>query len=355
MSATFSPSNTRDIIIGSILVALCQLFIGTNDAIVKSCGLGESQILFSRYSIQLCLAIIWWNFRKDKPMHFNWYGDTPYIPNVWLRGFTYFMAILTGYFTIYRLPLGDAFCIFYQAPIWTVFIARIYLKEQLPNLWVLIPSVLLTSSGIVLITQPHFLFSMLSIKYYESLNIIGVIVACVSSLCWVFSSILVRTAVKAHFLQIELVSSIQAVLIWTPLFTLIDFLWIHEDTFNGNGWIFDGNAIISMFCVGVFGFVGMALFVMGYQYGDATKVAWLEYINIIITMLYQTFLFNDIPNVYELCGTIMVFIGSILPLFHECFKKYHQQIVPYQAVDMDSEFLYDEEENEQENKDAVAI
>jgi hypothetical protein len=40
-------------------------------------------------------------------------------------------------------------------------------------------------------------------------------------------------------------------------------------------WSLDG--LLAMTIIGVFSFFGMMLTVIGYQFGDATKVAWMEY------------------------------------------------------------------------------
>eukprot|EP01084_Bolivina_argentea_P014901 27875_1 len=315
-------SISRGIIIGSLCVACAQLFFSINDTIIKLSGLyslPESQILFSRYSIQLLLSIIWWNCpcRKNKKTHKHWHGDEPYIKNIWLRGFAYFICTLTDYYAMYLLPLGDASCIFLQGPLWIVFIAHIFLKEQLPKLIIFVPSLILTLIGIILIIQPTFLLQLIQSDNYEQLDTVGVICQTVAMFGWVIGGILVRTAVNTHFLQLEMANSVQSVFIWIPLCVVFDKLFINNDLFHRNGWLFDIRSIFITSSVGIFGFAAMALLVIGYQYGEATKVAWLEYINIVIRFIIQIYIFQDTPNKYEIIGASMVLVGCMLPVLYE--------------------------------------
>ena len=71
---------------------------------------------------------------------------------------------------------------------------------------------------------------------------------------------------------------------------------------------------------GVCGFIAVALSTVGYQYGTATMVSWLEYVNIPIGFIYQGLIFGDIPNEYEIIGGILVTIACLIIPFDQLYK-----------------------------------
>eukprot|EP01083_Nonionella_stella_P081364 224084_1 len=333
----YNPSSSKYVIIGSLLVFVSQWCWGTMEALIKLCDLPESQILISRYLIQLIYAVIWWNLGIGRNKTIRWYGDNKrYIINIWLRGFLYFLCLLFGYYGLLRIPVGDELAIFCQAPLWTVILAWLHLKESLPTLCIFIPSLFLTGVGIVILSQPSFIFNVLPNDDYESLDVIGICMVSASMFCWALCNVLVRKAVQSHWLQLELSTSLQSVVIWIPLCALLNALFIHDEYFNGDGWLFDIYSVLYMMGIGGLGFFAMALLVIGVQYGEATKIAWLENVELFVAMLYQAFLFNDPPNLYETLGTAMVVIGSVLPLSEELYKYYVVQKHEYHQVRMDT-------------------
>ena len=90
MSTENSLKNT---LIGAGCLAFGELCFATANALVKYSCLKESQLLCGRFSIQLSIAILWWKFNKPLTVT-NWYGDTPHIKNIWLRGATYSIVVI---------------------------------------------------------------------------------------------------------------------------------------------------------------------------------------------------------------------------------------------------------------------
>ena len=101
---------------------------------------------------------------------------------------------------------------------------------------------------------------------------------------WSISVVLVRTAQKSHFIQLKIVSAGQNVFIFVPLMMLANGFILHNDIIGGfdhKERTFDFKSISYMITLGIFGFIALSLNVIGFQYADATKVAWLEYVIII--------------------------------------------------------------------------
>ena len=92
--------------------------------------------------------------------------------------------------------------------------------------------------------------------------------------------------------------------------------------------------------------------ISGYQYGEATKVAWLEYVSLIVNWMYSIFLFDDTPDVYEIIGvTILVIACCIIPLSKEFYEYYTKHYNYNGTGDNDSGSDSDSEEESDINKD----
>eukprot|EP01084_Bolivina_argentea_P026655 49587_1 len=323
-------NSSRSTIIGMLAITLAQFLWNTNDAIIKLvvAKIPLSHILLLEHITGLLFSILWWKFKQPKNT-INWFGDKPYIFNIWSRSFFHFFMSVSYFWAITVIPLGDASCIFYYCPLLIIFIAHFYLKEALPNIFILISSLILTISGITFISiTPSYLMNILfgNIKV-ESLNIYGVIAILLSGLSWTASCILIRQAKHSHVLQLEMVNSFQSLFIWTPLLSLINHYTVNNpilgDIFMFHNWAFDIKSMCIMILIGCLGYFGILLMTLGYQLGDATKVSMLEYIVIVFSFGYQILLFGNIPTMYQSIGAILVIIGCLLPVGEEMYNYYH--------------------------------
>ena len=305
-----------------------MLAYATTDAIIKVSNLNITQILVTICTIQLFIAVLWWLIKKPLTVQ-HWYGDKPNIIQVWLRGITYSLNGVFVWYAIIRLPLGDAYCIKINTPLLIAIGAMIFLKEKLPKTTPIIA--ILAIVGVMFIAQPTFLVSIFHPKDddIEALNTDGIISMILAITNYAISALLIRkTKDNSHWLQHTIISSLLSIFIALPFFILINELFLDNDRiggFNSGDWKFDTMSCIQLSLLGILGFVSMCMAVIGYQYGFATKVTWLEYSAIIFGFIYQIFLFNDFPNSFELIGTILVLIASSLSLLEEVYNHYFKQ------------------------------
>ena len=334
-------SSFRDIMIGSLCVALGQVCFAVNDVLIKLSKLNLSQVMIGKLMSQFIIAVVWWIcFRPKNYQKKNWYGDQPFIFNIWMRGFVISISTICYYYGIIRLPIGDAQCIFYQSPITIAIMGRIFLKEKLPKSTPLI--CLFGIIGIILMSQPLFIvlkykqiFNIETSESVEPLNIDGVISMFIAIFAWSICCLLVRTAKNTHFLQLEIVCCPQILIVMTS--TLIFNNFITHNKFIGdlnvNNWSFDVLSIVIILIMGLFGFGSIAFSVIGYQYGDSTKVSWLEYSILVFGFSSQILIFNDTPNEFEIIGLILVVFACCLSLFEELYKRYsNKQKISFQSI-----------------------
>eukprot|EP01083_Nonionella_stella_P014548 40848_1 len=345
MSSTFENNSFRSIIVGSCFVTLGQLLFSTNSAIVKYSGLKESQLLFGRFGIHTLISICYWIILKySSQTHANtfshWYGEKPYIKSIWLRGFTFTINQICFWYAIIRLPIGDAECIFYQTPIVIAMFGWIFLKETLPKTTPII--CLLGVAGVLCISQPQFITAMYTKTFHAEdeedvapLNADGVLSMVTAVFAWSITAILIRQAKGSHFLQLDIVAGIQTMFISTPTVLLVNHYFLHN-AFIGdldfNDWVFDMRSTLLILLLGVVGFGALTCSIVGYQYADATKVAWLEYTTLLFAFSYQIFLFGDIPNTLEVIGVIFVLLACVVSILEELYKKYLTNKISYSVL-----------------------
>eukprot|EP01084_Bolivina_argentea_P286236 490996_1 len=317
----------KSTILGSIWVTMSQISAATAETIAKKSEITVLQILLGRITIHFLVAITWWNIKKpDGTM--NWWGDKPDIKNIWIRGLLFSIGSTLYYYGVITLPLGDFQCIFYISPLMTVLFASVLLKEKLPETYILIPSILLTVIGVILVSQPSFVMSMIDIRHeFKSLPFDGVISTILVAFEWSTCALLVRKAVTSHFLQLELAVSVCFFFIGMPITALVNIILDSEyigslAVWDINAWHWNTDIMISMLSLGVLGFCTLMFSVKGYQIGEATMVSWLEYIMIPISFMAQTFIFNDTPNIWESVGASLVLIGALLPFIHQVIKYF---------------------------------
>ena len=70
--------------------------------------------------------------------------------------------------------------------------------------------------------------------------------------------------------------------------------------------------------------MALSLDVVAYQYGDATKIAWIQYLAIIFCYIAQIILFDDVPDIFVIIGIILVIIAASLSVLEEAYKNYYE-------------------------------
>ena len=359
-----NKSNIKWTIIGSLCVTVYASLTTLNQVAFKVSGLSIVQVALSRYCIQFTLACLWWNLKKpETPYLFNsfhqtdsngdhviiqnWFGDKPFIFNIWMRGILYAVCQIMMLISLFLLPIGDMLCIKFQRPLLIAYFGAVFLKEKLPDLYILIPASVMSVTGIILLTQPSFLLEMIEPNYhYQPLNASGLILVFTATILYIPMVLLIRTAKKAHFLQLEFATSGCMCFITIPITLLLNHFFLNIPLIgdlNISHWRLDLDAIGYMIFFGLCGFLQVSTIVVGYQLGDSTQVSWLEYITIPMGFLYQSIVFDDTPNKYESIGGILVTTGCLLPLIKQIYL-YFTKNKDYESVrSQDSEYLTDSE------------
>ena len=111
------------------------------------------------------------------------------------------------------------------------------------------------------------------------------------------------------------------------------FVFRSELVSGGAIYEWDVQSFGLMLLSGLMAFVGVTLNVVGYQIGDATKVASMEYLDLIYAFIFQWFMFGDVPNVYEWIG--------LACLLSTCFLHLAEEWLNYQTAKKKASFTED--------------
>eukprot|EP01084_Bolivina_argentea_P293342 504490_1 len=323
-------AEAKKTLLGMVIVAIGTALFCSVGAIVQYHGGSVLQLMLGRYITQNIIAwFIWLCWKPSSCDH--WYGDSPFKLNIWSRGFLLFCTVFCWWRGLELVPLGDGEAILFLSPLVTVIAARLLLGEKLPSTFFL--SLVVTLTGLVFICQPTFIFGgsapMMALSWQGILFLIGTVFA------WTGACVLVRTAKKAHWLQLEIVATTQSIMVWCPLVIALNQFWIHSDGLSGGDWDFSFRTVIVMVVIGILGFLALMLNVIGYQIGDATKVAWMEYLDLVFAFLYQWLFFGDIPTNWEIIGCCCLLSTCGIHLGEE----YYHYIKAKNEKKMDEEFL----------------
>ena len=167
---------TRRLILGNVLVTIAMLLFTAIQVVTAYSRISVVQLLFCRHGLQLLFACLWWNIKKpttpfaidfeDNSLSarvYNLWGDAPFRGKIWLRGAAMAVTYPMVWYGVLTVPLGDYNCIYNIYPILTVYIAHFWLKEALPEWFILIPATILSLVGLLLVTQVMFhVFNMIT-------------------------------------------------------------------------------------------------------------------------------------------------------------------------------------------------
>jgi drug/metabolite transporter (DMT)-like permease len=308
------------------------MFICAGGSVAAFIGGSVLEIMLGRFLIQMIMSFTWWFVKTPDGFH-HWYGDEGSEIKIWIHGALYWVLIFGWYRGLELVPIGDAEAIVFLAPVLIVILGRLVLKEPLS--YVFPGTIFLTLAGILFVCQPAFIFQNVASR---AVPLNGIMFLVIMAISWACASTLVRSAQKAHWLQITVVATLEGTLIWTPLALLINSI-TNNDAISGGAWIplTWENAGLICLCA-IFASAGLALNVIGYQIGEATKVAWMEYMDLIFAFAFQWLMFGRSPNLWEWLGCLCLMSTCALHLIEEAIKlrKSEQELEILEATSIET-------------------
>jgi drug/metabolite transporter (DMT)-like permease len=287
-------------VLGITLKVISALSFTLMSAGIKQVGASypTGEIVFFRSFFAIAPLLVWLGWRGDLLASIR----TSNVPGHLLRGIIGSCGMFSGFMALSYLPLSDAVAIGYAAPLITVVLAAVVLKERVRAYrW---SAVVIGFVGVLIMLSPHLDASALA-RGLEGGPAVGAMFALLGAACAAGATIQVRR-LTAH----EQTGAI--VLYFSLLTTALGLVTIVL------GWRmptpFDFAAFV---LIGILGGIGQILLTQSYRYADASLVAPFDYTTMIWALLIGWFAFGQLPQAAVLVGGVIVAAAGLFVLWRE--------------------------------------
>ena len=201
-----------------------------------------------------------------------------------LRGFVGVTSMSLFFLGIHYIPIGSAVTVRYIAPLFGGVLAVIFLKEKIyPLQWVFY---LFAFAGVVLIKG-----------FDTSISLFGVgIVVGAAFFSAIVYIIISKIGHQDHPLRV--------VFFFMGIATMVGGIGSAQNFLLPNTL-----DLTLLLLLGVFGFFGQYFMTKAFQQGEASKVAPFKYVEVIFTLSFGVYLFDEVYTFQSLLGIAMVISG----------------------------------------------
>mmetsp|Transcript_51062 Transcript_51062/g.114745 ORF Transcript_51062/g.114745 Transcript_51062/m.114745 type:complete len:666 (+) Transcript_51062:44-2041(+) len=226
---------------------------------------------------------------------------------LWIRAAAGFGFMSGYYYAIQNLALSDAVVITYTSPVITAIAAALFLGEAWGGLDAL--GSILCMAGVVLISKPSFVMSMLGApaKPIPLNGLVGAIVAAVMS-STVY--LLVRVLKGVH--PLVFVNYFAAAgIVLGPVFSLA----------AGETWTWHTKRDWPLLVLlAVFSIVGQALMNLGLTLETAAKATAMNYSQVVFAFIFQTALLHEPTDPLSIAGSVMIALWGVIALVKDSLQ-----------------------------------
>jgi drug/metabolite transporter (DMT)-like permease len=211
-------------------------------------------------------------------------------------------GMFASFVALSYLPLPDAVAIGYAAPLITVVLAAVLLKETVRSYrWT---AVVVGFVGVLIMLTPHLNASALA-RGLSAGPAIGVLFALFSAFCAAGATVQVR-----RLTQTEKTGAI--VLYFSLMTTVLGLATIVL------GWRLPGPGDFGLLVLtGILGGVGQIMLTQSYRYADTSLLAPFEYTTMIWALLTGWFIFGDLPQTPVIVGGVIVSVAGVFVVWRE--------------------------------------
>ena len=273
-----------------MFLSICAFSI--MDVIVKwSVDYPIGQVLFFRGFF----GIVFYFFIIPKDRFHNFY-ITKRAGLHFLRCFSGLIALVAIFIALRSLPLATVVSISFAAPIFTTIFSIFLLQEKVGIYrWL---AVIIGFIGILVITEPGI----------SSLNIFYIfpIIFCLG-----------LSYVAITIRQLSTTEPVWLISFYFSLsITLLSFLTIPY------GWVLpDLRDFLFLSMVGIFGGVANLWLGQSYKYSEVSLVTPLKYLALLFAIIFGYFIWDEIPTIKTLFGSLLVIVSTMIIFRREIYKK----------------------------------
>lgn len=257
-------------------------------ALVKLCGEGGipvMEIVTARSLVSLILSILDVKRKKLSP-----FGQRKGL--LLMRGVVGVFALVCVYYALTALPFAEATVLQYLHPMFTTFLAVLFLRERLQLSTLL--CIGLSLLGLVLIVRPEFAFGKNSANYSQ--------LALIAAIAGAFGSALAYVLVR----QLSKTEDPSVIILYFPVIALPVALILLGDGFvwpQGWQWLW-------LTLVGVATQVGQIGLTKAMQVETASKTTSYAYLQVVFAAVLGYVVFGEVPSMWTWLGSAFILIGA---------------------------------------------
>ena len=215
-----------------------------------------------------------------------------------IRGFVGASAMGMNFIALGLLPLPEVTAIGFAAPLMTVGLAAVMLKERVGPFR--LSMVALGLVGVMIVLWPR-----LTLEGASAGATLGAVLVLGSAGCRALAQIQIRNLVK--------IDEPSAVVFWFTMTTTI--LSLFTIPF---GWVMpEGQVLVFLILAGLLGGMGQILMTSAYRYAGAAVVAPFDYSSMLFALAVGYIFFAEIPTAPMLIGAVLVIAAGALIIWRE--------------------------------------
>jgi drug/metabolite transporter (DMT)-like permease len=224
------------------------------------------------------------------------------------RGLSGTGGMYFNYLALAFIPLADATALSYAAPLFTVILAAVMLRETVNGYrWA---AIAVGFSGVLIMLSPHLsLGQRLGEQAQLSASLVGVACALIASLCSATSTVQIR--------YLNGKEQPGAIVFWFSLLTTLAGLVTVVF-----GWVLPTfQQFILLIGVGAFGGTAQILMTLSLRHAHASLLAPFEYTTLVWSALIGYVLLSQVPGRWTLVGAAVVAAAGLFTLWYERQQK----------------------------------
>lgn len=264
------------------------------------------QTVFCRSLFALIPVFLWLFLKHELASSFR--GS--HIKDHARRGFFGSVGMFSGFTALLLLPLADATAISYAAPLFTVVLAALILKENVRIYrWT---AVGIGFVGVLIMLTPHWTTATAAPALAGDMRVLGACFGLLGAVCSGFATIETRRLTDRF-------STASIVTYFMLITTIIGFLtivggWIDDDYAWKMPDLKDGALLVTM---GIMGGIGQIMMTESFRHADASIIAPFDYVSMIWAIAVGWFLFGELPATAVLIGSCIVVGAGIFVIWRE--------------------------------------
>jgi drug/metabolite transporter (DMT)-like permease len=265
-----------------------------------------------RFSMQFILSILAIFFMRREKIHLlnTWLGARDKRLKICMRGVWGVGGLTAWFITLASMPIADATAIVYI----NIPLAAIFAFFVLGEAYTIADALagLLALSGVVLVCQPTSIFGAVDKSIIVApLSGSSVAVALAGSVCSAMAYVAARrVGPSVDTLVIVLLFAVLGCIVMPPAAAIVG---AYDRTPSNRDWLL-------MILAGGSGFVGQLFLNAGLQQAPAGPAAVMRFIDLIISIIWQSVYIGQVPNALKLVGSVLIMSTMGSTLYKERIK-----------------------------------